>query len=123
MHEISLVRGIFNTLKGQFPEEELESLEAIDLEVGMLSNVEPALMQNAFEAVTTAEEEFQSVKLNVEVIPIEVYCKKCDINSTVENYKFICKKCGTPTNNVVRGTELLIRRVHFAVDEEVPKLV
>ena len=113
MHEISLVRNIFSTLEAEFPKTELDTLSAIDLKVGQLSNVEPLLMQNAFQAVTTAEEKYQDVKLNVELVPIEVFCTSCDVTSTITNYKFVCASCGQPNNNVVKGTELLIHRVRF----------
>ena len=113
MHEISLIRSIFNSLEDEFSKEDLEALEAIDLKVGLLSNVEPLLMQNAFEAVTMAEEKFLKVKLNVETVPIEIHCDDCGRNSIIENYKFACATCGNPNNNVVRGTELLIHQVHF----------
>ncbi|MEM1318881.1 MAG: hydrogenase maturation nickel metallochaperone HypA [Bacteroidota bacterium] len=116
MHEISLVRNIFNTLEVEFTTEELSRMTAIDLKVGLLSNIEPILMQNAFEAVTTAEEKYQRVQLNVLKIPIEIYCSTCDLNSTIENYKFACTSCGQPNNNVVKGTELLIHQVHFDDD-------
>jgi hydrogenase nickel incorporation protein HypA/HybF len=112
MHEISLVRNIFNTLEAEFSSEDLNRMAAIDLKVGLLSNVEPALMQNAFQAVTEAEEKYQSVNLNVEVVPIEIYCAECDTHTEIKNYKFVCS-CGKPNNNVVKGTELLIHRVHF----------
>lgn len=113
MHEISLVRNIFATLESEFSVAELQNLTAIDLRVGLLSNVEPALMQNAFTAVTSAEEKFQAAKLNVEIVPIKIYCESCDKHSLINNYKFACANCGTPNNNVVQGTELLIHRVHF----------
>lgn len=113
MHEISLIRNVFNALEAEFTGEDLSRLKAIDLKIGLLSNVEPALMQNAFEAVTTAEEKFQTVKLNITPVPIEVYCTDCDRHTTIENYKFACNSCGKPNNNVVRGTELLIHQVHF----------
>lgn len=114
MHEISLVRGIFNTLEAEFSQEELDRMTAIDMKIGLLSNVEPILMQNAFDAVTAAEEKHQSVQLNIELIPIEIHCPACGAYSTIKQYKFVCANCGTPTNNVVKGTELLIHRVHFA---------
>lgn len=117
MHEISLVRTIFSTLEAEFQREDLEKLTAIDLKVGLLSNVEPLLMQNAFEAVTTAEGKYQNVQLQVELVPIEIYCAACKAHSTIENYKFACAVCGQPNNNVVKGTELLIHRVHFEEPE------
>ncbi len=113
MHEISLVRSIFNTLESEFPKAELEFLMKIDLKVGELSNVEPILMQNAFEAVTVAEEKFQNVELNVIKMPTEIYCNTCNLRSRISNYKFVCSQCGEPNNNLVQGTELLIHQVHF----------
>lgn len=113
MHEISLVRSIFNTLESEFSKKELDTMTAINLRVGLLSNVEPLLIQNAFDAVTTAEEKYQGVKLQVELVPIEIHCNDCQSSSIVENYKFVCASCGKPNNNVVKGTELLIHQVHF----------
>lgn len=117
MHEISLVRNIFNTLEAEFSNEELETLEIIYLKVGLLSNVEPQLMQNAFAAVTQAEDKFLDVKLAVELVPVEIYCTACNTNTIIENYKFACGSCGQPNNNVVKGTELLIHKVHFGEPE------
>lgn len=113
MHEISLVRSIFNTLESEFTKEELSSMTDIHLKIGLLSNVEPVLMQNAFEAVTTAEEKYQEVKLSIELVPIEIYCSDCDAHSIIKNYKFACSSCDKPNNNVVKGTELLIHQVRF----------
>ena len=117
MHEISLVRTIFSTLEQEFSPEDLQRLMAIDLQVGLLSNVEPQLMHNAFEAVTTAEEKFQSVQLNIQLVPIEIQCPDCGEKTLVENYRFVCDHCGKPSNNVIRGTELLIHRVQFQEPE------
>lgn len=116
MHEISLVRSIINSLQEEFSESDLERLEQIDLKVGLLSNIEPQLMHNAFDAVSSAENVFPEVKLSIETVPIEIHCKDCDKNSVIENYKFACQFCNTPNNNVVKGTELLIHQVHFEED-------
>ncbi len=114
MHEISLVRNIVATLESEFSPEELKRLEQIDLQVGLLSNVEPLLMDNAFSAVQEAEGKLIGVKLVIETIPVEVYCEDCQKRSPITQYRFVCAGCGLPNNNVVAGTELLIHRVHFA---------
>ena len=113
MHEISLVRNIFRTLEAEFAPEELLSLQGIDLKVGKLSNVEPILMQNAFEAVTQDEQRFQSVNLNINVVPIMIQCEVCGTVSEVKNYVFKCPN-GHPSRNIIQGEELLIERVHFS---------
>lgn len=115
MHEISLVRGIFKTLEGEFNEASMGKLEAIDLKVGMLSNVEPVLMHNAFSAMTEDWGKYQDVNLNVNVIPIKVKCDLCGDVTEIKNYVFKCSN-GHPTNNIIQGEELLIERVHFAED-------
>ncbi len=113
MHEISLTRNIFRTLEQEFPAAELQRLTRINLRIGLLSNVEPILMQNAFEAVVATDSpQFKDVKLHIELVPIEIYCADCNKNTRIENYRFICS-CGKPNNNVVKGTELLISGVEF----------
>ena len=112
MHEISLVRNIFRTLESEFEAKELERLSQIDLKVGLLSNVEPVLMQNAFEAVTQDEQRFLDTKLNVNVVPIIIKCDLCGDESEVKNYSFKCRN-GHPTKNIIQGEELTIERVHF----------
>lgn len=114
MHEISLVRNIFRTLEATFSPEELSQIEVIHLKVGLLSNVEPTLMQNAFEAVTATEQPgFQNSRLQIEVLPIQIHCADCNLRSDIQNYKFVCSRCGRPNNNVVQGMELLISKVVF----------
>jgi hydrogenase nickel incorporation protein HypA/HybF len=118
MHEVSLVNSIFRSIEAEFPAQDVESVRGIFLRVGLLSNVEPVLMQNAFAAVIETEPAFRQATLHVEVLPILVHCAECDKTSLVENYKFVCAECGKPNNNITQGTELLIHKVEFALDDE-----
>ncbi len=113
MHEISLVRSIFKTLESEFNQEQLGQLTGIDLKVGLLSNVEPILMQNAFKAVTEDQGRFEEVELKINLVPIMVKCNLCGEVSEVKNYTFKCSN-GHPTKQIIQGEELLIERVHFA---------
>ena len=112
MHEISLVRNIFRTLENEFDTGSLDRLSGIDLKIGMLSNVEPVLMQNAFEAVTMDMGKFRNVVLNINIVPIKIKCELCHEVSEVIDYVFKCSN-GHPTKNIIQGEELLIERVHF----------
>ncbi len=114
MHEISLVRTISSTLEAEFSAEELSRLTRISLRVGLLSNVQPVLMQNAFSAVKEAEGKFAEVVLEIEVLPVIVQCDVCAHKSQIDNYKFACAHCGRPTSNVIQGNELLIHQVEFS---------
>ena len=112
MHEVSLARSIFRTLEEEFPAEKMDRLVGINLKVGLLSNVEPLLMQNAFQALLEAEAK-PPITLNIETVPITVYCTACERTSEIQQYKFVCQGCGQPNNNIIQGTELLIHQVHF----------
>lgn len=112
MHEISLVRNIFKTLEAEFAEDEIRKLKSIHLKVGLLSNVEPLLMQNAYAAVTATDApHFAHVRLEVEVLPVRVHCLSCGQESEIAGYRFVCEHCGVPCNNIVQGLELLISHV------------
>ncbi len=118
MHEVSLVRNIVRTLEDEFGVAGMARVRDVYLRVGLLSNVEPALMQNAFWAVQAAEPRYAGLTLHVEVLPILVECELCGQQSTITNYRFACAQCGTPTKNIIQGTELLIHQVTLA--EEAP---
>ena len=119
MHEASLVQNIFDILESKFSAEVLETLECIDLEVGLLSNVEPVLLKSAFEAVKLSINKYHDVKLHMELVDIEVFCEVCNAASGIEQYKFYCLHCGQPNNNITRGMELLIKKVHFSGERKV----
>ena len=112
MHEISLVKNIFKTLEDEYPGE-VSKIRGIHLTVGLLSNVQPILMQNAFEDILEDAPNYKQTSLLVEVLPVLIHCDDCDINTEVKNYKFVCS-CGKPSRNIVQGQELLISKVEFA---------
>jgi hydrogenase nickel incorporation protein HypA/HybF len=114
MHEISLVRSIFKTLEDEFPGE-TDRIRGIYLKVGILSNVQPILMESAFQAVLEDEPRYKNASLHVEVLPILIRCEECGKITEVQNYKFVCV-CGSPGKNVIQGEELLISKVDFVED-------
>ena len=120
MHEISLVRTIFRTLEDEFPTD-MHRVQGIYLTVGLLSNVQPILMQNAFAAVLEDEPRYQKTKLYVNVLPILIHCDDCQKTTEVQQYRFICS-CGKPSRNVVQGEELLISKVEFSDEPELDNI-
>ena len=112
MHEISLVRNIFGTLEEEFPDD-FGQITDIYLTVGLLSNVQPIAMENAFQAVLQDEPRYRKTTLKIELLPILIHCSDCDKNTAVEQYRFVCSYCGKPSKNVIQGEELLIKKVEF----------
>lgn len=112
MHEISLVRNILRTLEEEFPGR-MGDLTRVQIKAGLLSNVQPLLLQSAFEAVAVDDPTYAKVRLDVVLLPILIRCGACGQTSEVEQYRFVCP-CGAPSRDVVQGEELLISEVEFA---------
>lgn len=112
MDEIILVNNIFNSLELEYPGK-MENIRGIHLMVGALSNVQPILMQNAFEAVQKTKSCYNKTSLHVIVLPILIHCSLCDKTTEVFKFKFVCS-CGKPCKNIVQGQELLVTKVEFA---------
>ncbi len=113
MHEISLVKNMFNSLEQEFPGR-MQHLRGIYLTVGELSNVQPLLMQSAFAAVQADDQKYLQASLHVTFNTIVVHCSLCNKQSDVKNYKFICMHCLQPCSQVIQGEEMQITKVEFA---------
>lgn len=116
MHEIALVKNIFTSIEDAFTGK-IEQVRDIHIQVGLLSNVQPILLQNAFAAVQAAEPKYSAATLQVQVMPILIKCTSCNTISTVVHYIFVCNACNKPCKNIIQGQELMITKVAF----EAPK--
>tara|TARA_R110000823_G_scaffold21844_1_gene65786 strand:+ start:137 stop:484 length:348 start_codon:yes stop_codon:yes gene_type:complete len=113
MHETSIVNSIMRTLEQEFEAEKLNRMKAIYVKVGVLSNIEPRLLHNAYSAYHLTHPQYQHVELHIESTTLKIQCKTCDYITDVQNYRFICDKCEKPSKNVIQGEEMLIHKVEF----------
>lgn len=113
MHETSIVRSIVRTLEDEFEEEKLNRLSAIYIKVGILSNIEPQLLQSAYHAYGHSDERYHDIPLHIESTEIKIQCETCNHITEVKSYRFICDKCGLPSKNLIQGEEMLIHKVEF----------
>ncbi|SFG08686.1 hydrogenase maturation nickel metallochaperone HypA/HybF [Pontibacter chinhatensis] len=111
MHEISIVRNVFDTLQETYPDK-FERISKVQMEAGLLSNIQPILIQNAFEALIVEEPGLADIELEVVQLPIIAHCEACEKDFEVVRHKFVCT-CGTPSRKIVQGEELQISKVEF----------
>lgn len=114
MHETSIVNSIMRTLEMEFEKEKLDTMKAIHLKVGILSNVEPRLLQNAYSAYHLSNPGYHDVRLHIESTELKIKCELCNHITNVKKYRFICDNCDRPSKNVIQGEELLIHKIEFA---------
>jgi len=113
MHETSIVNSIIRTLEMELEEDKLQKMTAIYLKVGILSNIEPRLLQNAYSAYHYQGSKYANVALHIESTAIKIECEVCTHVTTVKNYKFCCENCGRPSKNIIQGEEMLIHKIEF----------
>ena len=113
MHETSIVNSIMKTLELEFEQEKLNKMKAIHLKVGILSNIEPRLLHNAYSAYHLTHPGYHNVKLHIESTALKIQCEVCNHVTQVQHYKFVCENCGRPSKNVIQGEEMLIHKVEF----------
>lgn len=117
MHEIYLIKNIFERIEEEFPEKS-ESVSEIHLRVGLLSNVQPILIKNAYKAFVMEYPKYYETKLEVEVLPIIVECDVCNNKTEVKLNRFVCDSCESPCRNIIQGEELYINEIKFEQQNE-----
>jgi len=113
MHETSIVNSIMKTLEMEFEQEKLNKMKSIHLKVGILSNIEPRLLHNAYSAYHMMHPQYGGVQLNIESTALKIQCEVCNHITSIQKYRFICENCGRPSKNIIQGEELLIHKVEF----------
>ena len=111
MHEVSIIKNIVKTLEENY-EDRMDSIVSVEIEAGLLSNVQPILIQNAYEALILDEPKLANVELKVKQLPIIAHCENCDKNFEVIRHRFVCD-CGEPSRDIIQGDELRISKVDF----------
>lgn len=117
MHEIYLIRNIFERIEEEFPEKS-ENVSEIHLKVGLLSNVQPVLIQNAYKAFVMEYPKYYETKLVVDQLPTIIECDSCKSKTQVEQNRFVCGECGAPCRNIIQGEELYINEIKFEHQNE-----
>lgn len=114
MHELSIVKDIFDTLSDEYGSR-VDDIQKIQVTAGLLSNVQPVLIQNAFDAFIAENSEYQDMEMEVIVNDIIAHCDACDKDFPVHYHRFVCD-CGQPSSTIVQGNELFISKVIFKQD-------
>lgn len=115
MHELSIVRDIFRTLEEEY-NSKAEDIQKIQVTAGLLSNVQPVLIQNAFDAFIADSSDYEEMELEVVVKDIIAHCEQCEKDFPVKYHRFVCDDCGKPSSTIVQGQELYISKVTFKTD-------
>ena len=106
MHEMAIAEGILKIAREQADREGSGRITKIGLLIGEMAGVEEDALRFCFSSLvrgTLAE----GAELSIKRVPLVGQCGACGLEQPIENYNFICPKCGDGLA-VVSGRELRV---------------
>ncbi len=112
MHELSVCQSLLHQVEAIAREHHNHSVSLIELQVGVLSGVEPALIQQAF-AVVSRDSIAEGARLLIQTRPLRVQCECCGTESDADAGNLTCRACGNWQTRLISGDELLLARIEI----------
>ncbi|MBV8637820.1 MAG: hydrogenase maturation nickel metallochaperone HypA [Candidatus Eremiobacteraeota bacterium] len=108
VHEASIALAIVDELCERAQRDQIERIATVYLRVGALTSVVPDALQFAWDMANEGTVASGS-RLEIERIPLTIFCTRCACERTIDQDALpICPACGTSSNEIVRGRELLV---------------
>ncbi len=116
MHEVSLVRSLISQAIQAAEPVTPAGIRTIRVIVGPLTGMEPALVQQAFDALKDSAS-LTDCQLAIDEQRLEAMCLDCEQKFIVNNFVFYCPRCASPRVRITQGDDF--RLVSIDVDDEV----
>ena len=114
MHEISLVQGLFEQLKGLAVENKATKIISVTMEIGPHCGVVVDSFQFGFDILSADDELVRGAKLIIQVPPVSYSCTNCShVEVTVGKKPEECPACGELLLIPDGGNDLILRQVEM----------
>lgn len=107
MHELAMVRSIYNVINEHMKEHGVNRVIQVKLIVGELTGVEDMTMQSCFEMYVQATP-VEGAQLVIERVPVKVRCRVCGNEYETKIPFSECTVCGNKSTEIISGKELYI---------------
>lgn len=116
MHEASVMEEVLQIASETMRREKATRLHRIKLRIGALAGVVPEALQFAFAAMKEGTPA-AAVELEIQWLPLRLYCETCALEFASEECPDLCPGCGTANTDVRQGRELDVVAVELSRDE------
>ncbi len=113
MHEMSIAMNIVELASAAAHDEGAQTINSIELDIGLLSGVMVESLEFCFEAASRSTPA-QGAKLSINTIPGQGKCMACDIEFPVKTFTDQCPQCQRFLLNISQGKDLRIRAITIA---------
>jgi hydrogenase nickel incorporation protein HypA/HybF len=113
MHELAVCQGLIRQVEKIALDEGASAVDIIVLSVGLLSGVEPPLLDRAFD-IARMGSVAENAELEIQTGPIVVECRLCGGSGEARANRLLCPACGYWRVRVTTGEELLLLRLELS---------
>lgn len=113
MHEMSIAQSLIAVIEDEMQKHGASVLRSVRLHIGQMSAVVPEALSFCFQVITEGTA-LEGARLDMEVIPLKGYCRKCGREFEIEDYAFVCPTCAGTEIDAIAGQDLSI--VELEVD-------
>lgn len=118
MHELSIAQEIITIVKDNLPDSS-SKVKIVRIKVGKLSGVLSDSLKFCYDSLVQ-NTELDGSNIEIEEIPLKLYCKKCEYEFINDDFVFYCTKCGSSEIELKEGNELFISEIELLNNEEQP---
>jgi hydrogenase nickel incorporation protein HypA/HybF len=107
MHEMSIAHSLIEIVKEEMIKHEARMLKSVRVHIGQMSAIVPESLSFCF-GVMTSGTELEGARLMMDIIPLKAICRDCEEAFKVQNYDFLCPRCGSRNIETIAGQDLSI---------------
>lgn len=114
MHELSIALSMIEQIEEETAKHGGGRVETVFVRVGVLSGVDTQALLFAYKLACEGTD-LQGSQLQIEPVPLLVYCPRCSSTHTPGPSDITCPRCITPAQEILQGRELEVRAFEMAL--------
>lgn len=112
MHEYSIVLSLLESCEENVKNHNATKVTKLLVKIGVLSGVEPELLQRAFD--TFKEQSVcEEAVLHLDIQKVVIYCNGCLEESILESFEFKCPRCESHDIKIKDGEEMYLMQLEL----------
>lgn len=118
MHELGVTFTVLNNVLDIAKKNNVKKVRSVTLELGQVSTVIPAYLEDCWNWACSKHEETKGCKLIIDRIRAITICLDCGKKYPTIIYKKVCPQCGSEHTELFQGNEFVIKEITVDDSEE-----
>ncbi|CEO38954.1 hydrogenase maturation nickel metallochaperone HypA [Photobacterium kishitanii] len=117
MHEYSIVGALIEQCEQHARDNDANKVTRVTIKVGILSGVEPALLETAFQTFKL-EGICHDAEFEMHIQPLVLSCLECGQETIHNERSIICQHCHSNRTHVLDGEDLMLMQLEVEQSQD-----